>query len=399
MSGEIIIVGTAHVSAKSVAEVNEVIERERPDVVAVELCRKRLESIKKKVPDELSAKDLLKGNIYVLLVQWLLAFLQRRIGSSFGIDPGAEMLSAVEAAERMGVPIALVDRNIGITMNRLWMGMGIIEKFKILFTVFSSIFQVSKIEEELDLEKITQDDVVFDLIEEMRKLSPSIARFLVDERDAYMSYQLLKLRDAGRKVVVVVGAGHKPGITRYLNHPEALPLIAPLLAVKKRRVGLGKTFGIVIVAIFALTFISALSLGIPLRVLGMAFLVWILINGILSAVGTFIARGHPLSILTAFSVAWLTSLNPFIAAGWITGLVEFWVRKPGPKDFKEILEVDTLSTLLNNKLFRVILVAVGANIGSMIGTFLGIYVVLQVTGINPTEVIAMAWEKIVGFIL
>jgi len=84
--------------------------------------------------------------------------------------------------------------------------------------------------------------------------------------------------------------------------------------------------------------------------------------------------------LTAFAVAWLTSLNPFVAAGWFAGLVELYVRKPDASDVKSMMSVRSFKELLRNRLFKVILVAALANLGSMLGTFLGAYAVLKITG-------------------
>ena len=93
-------------------------------------------------------------------------------------------------------------------------------------------------------------------------------------------------------------------------------------------------------------------------------------------------------------VAWLTSLNPMMAAGWFAGLVEAKQRNPTTDDFKKLIEVETTGNMLENKLFRVILVAALANIGSMIGTFLGVYVMMQVAGIDPRGVINAGFHTI-----
>ncbi len=114
---------------------------------------------------------------------------------------------------------------------------------------------------------------------------------------------------------------------------------------------------------------------------------WVIINGVLSAAGAAIARGHPKSIITAFCVAWLTSLNPFLAAGWFAGLVEAKYRKPTTDNFKELIETESFNEMFKVPLFRVLLVAALANLGSVIGTFLGIYVILNLVGFNPVDVL------------
>ncbi|WP_052306390.1 hypothetical protein [Methanosalsum zhilinae] len=146
----------------------------------------------------------------------------------------------------------------------------------------------------------------------------------------------------------------------------------------------GIIFALIAIAAFALLILS----GTPLNIILIAFGWWFIINGTLSAAGALIARAHPYSVITAFSVAWLTSLNPMMAAGWFAGLVEARKRNPTTADFKNMMDIETTQDMMGNNLFRVILVAALANLGSVLGTFLGAYVMIQVAGIDPREVIS-----------
>ncbi len=380
---EIIIIGTAHVSNKSVEEVNYVIERERPQIVAVELCAKRYHALRGNVPEELSIRDILKGgNLYFVLVQWLLAFAQKKIGADVGVKPGAEMLSAIDKAEEIGARIALVDRDIQITLHRAWDQMTFFEKMRMFFALMGTLLGIgSDGSDKIDLEKVTEEDTVTQLIAELRQLAPNATKVLVDERDAYIARNLLSICQDG-KVVAVLGAGHRAGVQNFLSNPELIPPSEELTALPKKRIGLAKIIGsMVIVAVIA-TFVFLIFRGDPSHVIIAAFGYWFIINGVLSGAGAALARGHPLSILTAFSVAWMTSLNPFLAAGWFAGLVEAWVRKPTSEDMVVIAHIDTFSDLMKNRLFRVILVAATANIGSVLGTFIGAWVIFTQTGIQ-----------------
>jgi pheromone shutdown protein TraB len=109
---------------------------------------------------------------------------------------------------------------------------------------------------------------------------------------------------------------------------------------------------------------------------------WFVINGVLSGLGAMLARGHIYSVLTAFGVAWLTSLNPMLAAGWFAGAVELKMRKPSPHDIHGIAEAETLHDLMKNNLFRVLLVAALTNLGSVAGTFIGAWVLATQCGID-----------------
>ena len=208
-------------------------------------------------------------------------------------------------------------------------------------------------------------------------MAPNAARVLVDERDAYIARNLLGACQDG-KVVAVLGAGHRAGVQKFLSNPELIPPSKELTALPKKRIGLAKIIGIMVIAIFAFLILT----GSPSHVILTAFGYWFIINGVLSGAGAALARGHPLSILTAFSVAWMTSLNPFLAAGWFAGLVEAWVRNPTSEDIIAITHIDTFSDLMKNRLFRVILVAATANIGSVLGTFIGAWVIFTQTGIQ-----------------
>ena len=99
---------------------------------------------------------------------------------------------------------------------------------------------------------------------------------------------------------------------------------------------------------------------------------WFIINGTLSALGTAIAFGPPITIATAFVAAPFTSLNPAVAAGWVAGLVEAFLRKPKVKDFENLGDdISYLKGFWKNNITRILLVVIFANLGSAIGTFVG----------------------------
>ncbi len=434
MHDNIILVGTGHILEKSVREVEEVIDREKPDVVAVELCAARYEALKGNV-EEVPIKDAITGGKpFLMLTHWLLAYVQRKMGSELGIEPGADMMAAINKAEEFGCQIALVDRPIQITMERFWKNMKFLEKLKMVFSILFAIFGMGREKDDegdgtnklkfkgvgtnngmvIDLDSITDEDVVSQLVEELREFSPGAATALLDERDAYIAGSLLELsrQPSGnvnqnaasdmldqndsltqeRKIVAVVGAGHVAGIKKLFSRPELIQSKEDLCSLPTKRFNLsiknllGVGLGVALVIILLAFFLS----GITYDVLLQAFFWWFIINGTLSAAGVILVRGHPLSALTAFFVAWLTSLNLFLAAGWFAGLVEAHLRKPTGEDVKSMMKTDSLRDLMNNKLFKVILVAALANLGSVIGTFIGAYVVWQVVGIDINTI----WEGI-----
>lgn len=384
--GEIVIVGTAHVSEKSVQEVRQAIEDLRPDVVAVELCRGRYRALRgEEETGEIQIKEILSGGkLYLLLVQWFLAYVQKKIGSDQGVKPGSEMIAAIEAAEAAGARVALVDRDIAVTIQRFWTSMSFLEKAKLVFSMIPAAFGKG---EDIDIDKVTEEDVVSAIIEEFREVSPRAAEVLIDERDAYIARNLIRLARTGR-VLAVVGAGHREGIARYLDHPERIPPMEEMASPgRRRRISAPKVFGALLMLLVLVTIGAVLIAGIDSARILAALKIWFLVNGALSALGVILARGHPLSALTAFMIAWLTSLNPLMAAGWFAGIVEAWKRKPTMADMKKLAEAETFKEMMAIPLFRVILVAALANLGSVAGTVLGAYLILRMAGVSPEDLV------------
>ncbi len=393
---KIVLIGTAHVSEKSVAEVKATIRNLKPDIVAVELCRGRYDNMKGNVQEsQVPIKEILsEGKISYYVIQWLLAYMQKKIGDDMGVKPGAEMLSAIEEAESTGAKVALIDRDIQVTLQRFWGKMKFLEKIKMIGSLLGGLIGIGK-GTEIDIDEITEQDVVTALVSELRGFAPTAAEVLIDERDAYLAGNILKVAAGGNKtVVVVIGAGHKPGIINYLKNPKSVPSLNTLMEIPKKRIGIGKVIGFGFVGLIAAFFLLLLLSGVPLKLLLIAFGWWFIITGTLSAAGTLLAGGHPYSVLTAFSVAWLTTLHPLIAAGWFAGLVEARQRNPTTADIKALAGIETFREMFKNKFMRVLLVASFANIGAMTGTFVGAYVMMQVTGLDPRDILLAGFNAI-----
>ncbi len=388
---EIKIVGTAHVSQQSIDDVRAAIEEFHPDVVAVELDPARYAALKKKAQAP-SVDDLLEvKNFNTLLVQWLLAYLQRKIGVDVGVEPGAEMKAAIEESEQRNIPVALVDRDIRLTLLRFWKSLGIIEKIKMLYVLIVSIAELDNVET-IDIESLKQQSVIDAVMEEFRKFSPNGARALIDERDAFIAHQILGLKNQrpDGRILAVVGAGHMQGISLYLDKPETLP---PLDSLTREPVSFpwGKAVGFTVTFLFVFLLAAIAFSGVGLYVLLYALFFWVIIHGVLSAGFTLAVGGHPYSAATCFGVSWLTALNPgfpFFHAGWIAAYVEAKVRKPPVSDFRKIYEAETLTDMARIPLFKVVLVAAAANLGSFLGSILYFLFIFPLLAVDPGVVIS-----------
>jgi pheromone shutdown-related protein TraB len=370
---EVILVGTAHVSKESARLVQSIIEEEKPDTVCVELCQSRLQAIRQK--DRWRDTDIVKvireKKSFLLLSNLLLASFQKRIAKQFDVKPGEEMITALNTAESIGARIHLADRDIRTTLSRTWRVMGFWSKIKLIFQLTLSLGQLDEIKEE-DIEKMKQQDVLETLLAEVGKSLPALKSILIDERDQYLAE---KIRTApGTRIVAVVGAGHIPGIQKYWNSEidtrplEQLPPKSKSIAMLKWLIPTA-----IMVLFIAGFFYGGQKAGTDM----IAW--WILANGILAGAGAIIALAHPATIISSIVAAPLTSLNPMIAAGWVSGLVEAFSRKPKVKDLERLPE-DILSVrgFWKNNVTRILLVVVFTNLGSSLGTFIAFPVIVKV---------------------
>jgi len=379
VNDNIILVGTAHISPKSVEEVREAIIEFKPDIVAVELCERRYKGLTEKDKwENTEVTELLKSNnAYYFLAQLFLSALQRELGKEYGVQPGAEMLAAIEEAEKQGIPVTLVDRDIAITLKRAWKKMGFREKTRFTWEFLKTLLGLEEVEE-IDLDKLMDQDIISAMMEELKEIAPSATEVLIDERDTYIAKKILDASRKGR-VLAVVGAGHIKGIREHLEKPDID--LKELEEIPKKKISWIKTIGYIIPVLFAFLIGYALfTKGATLA--GTMFLYWFLINGVCSAAGAAIAGGHPLSILTAFFAAPITSLNPAIAAGWVAGYVEAKIRTPVVKDFQELRTLESFKDFWHNRVVRLLLVVALANVGSMIGTIIALPYITSLLGLT-----------------
>ena len=202
---------------------------------------------------------------------------------------------------------------------------------------------------------------------------PALKRVLIDERDAYLAERIR--RAPGRRVVVVVGAGHVEGICAALRagrraELEALDAIPPISPAWK---WLGWSVPAVILGSLA-----AIAWRKGAAVAGDNLVYWILANGVPSSLGTALALGHPLTVIAAFCAAPLTSLTPVIGAGYVTAFVQAVLRPPLVGEFQSVSDdAGRPSGWWRNRLLRVMLVFLLSTLGSVIGTWLGAYEIVS----------------------
>jgi pheromone shutdown-related protein TraB len=365
---EIVLVGTAHVSKESVNLVRKVIATENPDCVCVELDDKRYKTLSgRKRWESLDLKEIIrKKQLATLLVNLILASYQKKLGMQLGVMPGAELLAAVREAEKHDIPVFLCDRDVRVTLRRAWHETSFLKKWYLLAILLVSLFDTTEITEE-KLEEIKKKDVLSELMSELGDAMPELKKVLIDERDIYLA-EKIKM-SSGRKLVAIVGAGHVEGIMKRIgeDHSMMLPEISKFPPVSSSFKALGWAIPLLIIG--ALT---AIGIQKGSSAAGANLLYWILANGIPSAIGALLAWAHPLTIVSAFAAAPLTSLTPVIGAGYVTALVQVLVCPPVVKEFETVAEdISSFGGWWRNKLLRVFLAFLLPGLGSMVGTWIG----------------------------
>jgi pheromone shutdown protein TraB len=507
--GNVHLVGTAHVSEHSVEEVEQEIRERRPGVVAVELDEGRYRQMRGETPDDIEPSDLLRGNtVFQFLAYWMLSYVQSRLGERFDVEPGADMKAAVDTADEVGVGVALVDRDIQVTIQRFWKRMTLVEKLRmiaglafgvasptvvgvtagmmigfflgplvgvgtalsgsveaatmsrivagglsggfvgyllyelgfrtgsedrgialaaiggtatagvvvalglgaglvggllggtVLYLVggvtvglaiglgFGSVVAAylaatgdeAELDEEFDIEELTDGDVVTAMMEEFRRFSPGGAEALIDERDAYIAHKLVSLRNQGHDVLAVVGAGHKDGIEEFLEHPDRLPPFESLVGeTSSRRFSVFKLFGYLVTVGFVGFFVLLILGGASNELLLKVFGTWFLFNGVFAFGLAKLAGARWLSATVGGAVAWMTSINPLLAPGWFAGYVELRYTPVNVADIATLNEIiadqerpirQVVGDMFDVPLFKLIMVVALTNVGSVIASWL-----------------------------
>lgn len=367
---EFILVGTAHISQKSVDLVRAVIERENPDAVCVELDSQRYQALSEQRKWEaLDLKEVIrKQQLSTLMVNLLLAAYQKRLGDKLGMMPGLELLEATKVAQEYDIPIVLCDRDVRITLRRAWYSMSFFEKINLLAAGLAGAMEEYEISEET-LSRLREQDVLSELMQELGRAMPVLKTVLIDERDTYLTH---KMRAAeGDKIVAVVGAGHVEGIAQALQEHRQIDLsqieqIPPLSPVWKW-VGWG-------IPALILGSIAYIGWDQGLQAAGDNLLFWLLASSTLSSIGALLALGHPLTILSAFLAAPITVLSPVIGVGHVTAFVQAYFQPPLVKEFQTVIDdVNSPLKWWQNKLLRILLVFILSSLGGVIGTYIGTY--------------------------
>jgi len=366
---EILILGTAHVSRDSVDEVTNAIREELPDRICVEIDAGRYQSLSR--DEKWQQMDLTKvfreKKGFLLLTNLVLTSFQRKVGMNTGIKPGEEMKMAIEVAEELSIPFSFSDRPVQMTLQRAWGKSSFWNKMKLLASLLSSVFTTEKVDA-AEVESLKEKGALQDMMEELSSFLPSVKEVLIDERDQYLATNIYEA--PGNKIIAVVGAGHMGGIVRWiedLHKGTRESDLREISSLPPRKMGSKLIPWVIPALILAIVVTGFITSGVEVGV--RMLIVWILANGTLAALGAILALAHPLTVLGSFIAAPITSMNPTIGVGMVSGIMEYFFRKPRVSDMEALQDdVTTFRGWYRNRISRILLVFF-SSLGSSIGTF------------------------------
>lgn len=357
------LIGTAHVSHQSAQEVLDTLSTTQYDAIAIELDEERFKGLNQdKAWQNTDLIQLIKQKkTGLLMAQLILASYQKRLAKANQINVGQEMITAIEYAQAHDINLLKIDRSVTVTFQRIWRSLNFFDKTSMLTQLIASVFTDEKLTE-ADLEKLKEQDMLQAALSEISTKFPKVAETLIFERDRIMAYKLSHA--SGTNIVAIVGAAHVSGISAHLNDSTlSIQGLMSVPAPSKASKYLTYVFPAAIVALIGITVLMSpnMALNTVLR--------FIVFNGSLAALGTLLAFGHPVSILTAFVAAPIGILSPVLATGWFAGLAEAYMRKPKVTDFMN-LQDDAMKFKgwWKNRVLRILLVVMMANIFASFGS-------------------------------
>lgn len=356
-------VSTAHVSKASVEEVKAVIESTQPTAVCIELDANRAQSLlNPPTKTDTDIKTIIKQKkVAAFAANLILASYQKKMAQDLDTEVGQEMKQAITSAEAINARVVYIDRDITITLKRIWGNLNLWKRAELGSVLVSSLFAKDNVQED-DIEALKHSDLLFEAVKELDDKLPDVSKALLHERNHYMAEMIKRCPED--VIVIVIGAAHTQGILEALDQTHDLDALNTLPLKKKRPFSGWIIPGIIVVALVALTLKSP-QMGLN------QLLVWFGLSSTLSALGALLVGAHPLTILATFLGAPIGVLSPVLAVGMFSSLVEAYCRPPRVSDFSSLSEdASVVKKWFTNRALRLLLIFIVTNLLSSLGTFI-----------------------------
>ncbi|MBI2654590.1 TraB/GumN family protein [Candidatus Woesearchaeota archaeon] len=217
----LVFLGTSHIARQSLREVWEYIQKEKPDMLALELDKKRLDALTSKSERKIDFRSIgkvgLKGFLFSLFGAWA----ERKLGKLVGVAPGSEMNKAIKLAKKKGIKIALIDQDIETTLRRLSEEITWKEKMNFLADVAKAFF-IRKKEIEFDLETVPSKEIIKKLVEKLKERYPNLYKVLIEERNKVIADNIKRLMNSvpDKKILIILGAGHVDEVVERIKEQK-----------------------------------------------------------------------------------------------------------------------------------------------------------------------------------
>jgi pheromone shutdown-related protein TraB len=205
------LIGTSHIAKQSLDEVEKAIIELKPDIICLELDKRRLYALVNNIKgSKASWKDIRNIGVKGYLFSLIGAYVERKLGQHVGVEPGSEMLKAIDLAKKNRIKVAVIDQDIEKTLKRFSQEFSWKEKFRLIVDIIKA-FVFRKKEIDFDLRKVPEKAVINKLINKVKDRYPGMYKVLIEERNEYMASKLARIISINddKKVLAVVGAGHE----------------------------------------------------------------------------------------------------------------------------------------------------------------------------------------------
>ena len=216
-----VFLGTSHIARQSLNEVKNYIKEEKPDIIALELDRRRLPALMRKGSGRIQLRAIkhigLKGFIFSLFGAWA----ERKLGKLVGVSPGAEMKQAVRIAAKEKIKLALIDQDIETTLKRLSRAITWKEKLNFIGDIIKALF-IRKKGLEFDLTTVPDKRIIKKLTNKLKESYPNVYKVLIEERNQVMANNIKNLMESApdKKILVILGAGHIDDVIDLIKELE-----------------------------------------------------------------------------------------------------------------------------------------------------------------------------------
>ncbi len=364
-------------------ELISLVEEFEPDVVGLAICEKRFETMeeKEKWLDKPLIPAYKEGDIGTLIYQTFIESVRENLRKFKKVEAETHIAELVDLADSLKVDVEFIDRDITLTLKRAYSNMSILEKLKMMWYLKSAMISFSDDTKSESVEGMEdQDDLVEGVLVALDRFAPSVADRVRKERGEYIAkkiYQLSKERKIlsvlpGSKIDVVIEdleklkKKEKEGSIKGYSHLEQV-------GKKLYKKALHYVPHVLLIGFAVYLFFFSETLNI-----WQAWIYWVLVVGGMSALGSALVKGHPISIIISFILAPIMSLT-LHGPGWVAGYVEARVRKPKIKDINDLTSSKSLNEFLSNNLVRPVMVGVFANMFTWIGLFIILPLLLALT--------------------